>query len=387
MKTRIFSKVLVVATLVVACLSPLHAAALGTTSFSVSGNSATTGSATSVTINGNGSDLTNVTVRLSYDAAKLSCSGFSGGTGFTNTISQSCANGTAVITRSINGGAATVSGGFSVSTLNFTAISTGSANVSVTSADVPKNGVNDWNGVASGAAITISTPPVVQPPANNGGSGTGSGSTGGTGTPSTGGSTTPPTTGTGGTTTPTTPPAGTVEGTSTKTYTVTIKVVDNRGNEVKNASVTLDGKTAQTDKSGKVSFAAVKAGSYTVQARANNLSVSAKITLNTKNKTTQNFMVQLPSPKRTHWAVTSSGLVALIFATGFMVRRNKTTVTKPTEKEEKAAKSAGQQIVAKKTTKPAAKKKTATKSKTASSRKTVKPAAKKAATKSKIAKK
>lgn len=111
-----------------------------------------------------GNELTNVTFHMQYDDSKLSCSAssFSGSGQYPITVSASCGGGSAVITRFVTPGTL-VSGNQFFVALNFTTKATGAANVSVVKAIVPKNNVDDWDGITASRTFNVVAAPQPAP--------------------------------------------------------------------------------------------------------------------------------------------------------------------------------------------------------------------------------
>lgn len=152
----------------IALASPLtsvaSAAGSATLSFTSSANSVVVGSGVSVQIFENGTGVNVVTVHVTYDASKLSCSGVDTATSaFANGISATCGGGSATISRYTAPGT-TLNGSMKVATLNFTATAQGAASMSFgASSQIASTGVNIWNGASATKSITITTPVVVPP--------------------------------------------------------------------------------------------------------------------------------------------------------------------------------------------------------------------------------
>jgi hypothetical protein len=126
--------------------------------------------------------------------------------------------------------------------------------------------------------------------------------------------------------------------TTVKTFTATVIVIDSRGNVVPGATVTFNGKTATTDKNGKASFIGVTAGSYLVKATSGSLTASTNVTVNAKNKTTQNFMVTLPKAKSNRFGfLLGAGITGTIIGGG-LVYMNRKRAVKVVEEVKKVAK-------------------------------------------------
>ncbi len=135
-----------------------HAAGSATFSLSPSAGSYVKNSTFSVQVFENGTDVTVVTAKLTYDPAKLQCIGVTSTFGG-NPIPQgtSCGNGNI----SISGfSMSTVSGTQTVGTINFTTLSdSGSTSVNFGSgSQIASNGSNIWNGTISSATFTFSAP-------------------------------------------------------------------------------------------------------------------------------------------------------------------------------------------------------------------------------------
>lgn len=278
---------LIVATVASSLISGSVAAA-GSASLSMSPSSGSynNGSTISIVIGESSTEQVN-TIQADYvfDTSKLQFLGASCGGAF-EIAAQANANGLVCGTTTAKTGYQTVG------TVNFRTISSGTAVLSfsgsshiysTTQADV-------WNGNTSGASFMISNPaPVVDSPASTAPSATNNSAaaSAASNTPATQQSEANG--------------AGSVESVSIKLYTAIIKVLDSRGNTVKNAFVSLGTKTASTDRAGKASFSDVKPGTYDIKAVLGNLNYSGKITINNNSKTTQNFMVQLPKAKKNHY--------------------------------------------------------------------------------------
>jgi len=296
-----FSKVLVSAVLLgsFGFTAIAHAASAGM-SLSPTGGTKNVGTSFSVGIYENsGDEPVNVAeASLGFDASQLSLTGLRCGGGFEIAASVSGS--------SLSCGTVTPKTGSQlVGTATFRVLAgSGSGAVSITSGAVYSANTNsNIAGGMSGANFNFATPaPVVVTPAP---------------TPE-----------------PTPIPAPVQE----KLYTVSVKVVDHRGDAVKGATVQFYGKTATTDRNGRVSVTGVKAGTYDVAATHNNLKVSAKVTVNAKNKSTQNFMVELPRAKRGMFGtVLGAGAGIALIGGGYALTRKRTTAPEATKKTVKKA--------------------------------------------------
>lgn len=252
-----------VSALALSVISAPHAFAVGDAYFSLSPSSGsyTVGNSFTVTVyeTSSAGDNTNAAqANLSYNASLLQfnssslgaftlCTNNGGGGG---SVSVACA------------ASSTQSGTQAVVSVSFKVIASGTASVNLTSgSDIDStSGSSVWDGALKSASFNLSAPA------------TSSGSTG-TKTSATP-KTTSPTPAPAPTPTPPTPSPTTTQqpgGASNQqaNAAVTIIVTDTNGKPVKNAKVTLDGKTTMyTDAEGKANFAVETAGSHSVEVTA-----------------------------------------------------------------------------------------------------------------------
>lgn len=228
MTSKILATIFSATALVASIASPASAAATASYSIQANASAYTTGSNVSIQVTENGTDTKIVKVVMTYDPSKLSCAGFGASASFpSSTPSETCGNGTAVISR---GGPNGVTGSVSAGTVNFTAISAGSTTVSVTGGSAIY-GTDSWNSVPSSTSFTISAPaaPAPTPTPTP------------TPTPSTGGgSTKPSTTGSATTTTPSansTTSTPQVEGASTTTPSDDTKAIEDTKTDGSTAAI------------------------------------------------------------------------------------------------------------------------------------------------------
>jgi hypothetical protein len=319
------------------------ASAAGSASLNLSPNGGTydTGSTISVTVSENsGNDSVNVIqADVAYNGAQLQF------------ISASC-NGAFEIAASVSANGITCgtttpkTGGQIVGTMNFKALASGPISFAGSSAIYRStDNTNVWNGNTTGGNYTVSAPVVA--PVNTPAPITHSVIVKSSAPASTLPVVDPA---------PTPPITSAVDAASIKLFIVTIKVVDYRGNDVKNASVLFNGKTATSDKYGKVSFNGVTPGTYTVGASYGAASATTKITVNVKNKSTQYFMVKLPHVSTSHFGfLLGTGISLLIVGGGaFIVARNLRAAMagKAAAKKPVIAAARGKKATPKKATKP-----------------------------------
>lgn len=238
----------------------VRAAGSGTFSLSPASGTKVQGNNFSVTLYENSSNVSVVTANLTYSAATLQCLGVSGAGGFSGDIGSGCAGGNVTISKYITPGAAGLNGSQAVATISFRALtSSGSGNVSLNSGQIASDGVDTWNGAATSANFTMAAPAPVEPaPA----------------------------------------PAPAPAPVPAKIFTITILVVDSRGNPVRDATVTFAGKTAYTGRNGTIVFGLIKSGTYEVKAVKGNLSSTTSVTVFERNRTNQQFMIRLPAASR-----------------------------------------------------------------------------------------
>jgi hypothetical protein len=116
----------------------------------------------SVQIHENGDNVNVTTIKLAYDASKLTCNGVSTGSAFANAITATCGGGSVTLSNYATPGTA-VNGNAVVGTVNFTANATGTTAVSVApGTQVAGNGSNVWDGAANSATFTVIAPVVAQ---------------------------------------------------------------------------------------------------------------------------------------------------------------------------------------------------------------------------------
>lgn len=103
-----------------------------TLSMSPSSTSVTTGDNLNVSIYENGTNVSVVTINMSYDSTKLNCTNVNvASSAFANAISATCASGIATISRYIAPGSTGLNGSQLVGTLQFTATAEGTAQLAL----------------------------------------------------------------------------------------------------------------------------------------------------------------------------------------------------------------------------------------------------------------
>ncbi|MGZ6004737.1 MAG: cohesin domain-containing protein [Candidatus Saccharimonadales bacterium] len=274
--------------LAVVVLSALpNANASGTATLSLSPNSGTyaKGASFTVTVNeDSGSSTINaVQADLSYDQSKLQfislndnppASAFG--------ISAAASGGSGNVTFQM-GNITPLSGSHPVGTVTFKTLVDGPGSTSVSFDDTSKILTNDstpvdvWNHSPTGATYSLKAP------ATSGGGGSGSGSTTTKKTTtSTTQSTAPSTISPSPTqqqSDPTAPVPASSDSSTSGSYLVAIKVVDNKGHVVSAATVTLGSTQAKTDTTGVASFSGITAGVYKVAVKTGSLKGNSTITV------------------------------------------------------------------------------------------------------------
>jgi hypothetical protein len=162
MKTKLVSILATAAFLSTALMSPVaHAAGTASYSLSPNGGSYTQNSNFTLQVHENGASVNVVTAKLTYNPAQLTCTGVGGSTAFANTIVASCSGGSVTISRytandPTTGTPTVVSGDQIVGSISFTAIATGSANVSFAAgSQIASAGANIWDGNTAGGTYNI----------------------------------------------------------------------------------------------------------------------------------------------------------------------------------------------------------------------------------------
>lgn len=323
-----FSKVLTAAVVMFSLsVSTLTASAAGSANLSISpaSGSKTINSTFSANVYENsGTEPVNVVeTSLAFDASKLRLTSFKCSSKF-EIVAPSPANG-------ISCGTVTPKTGSQlVGTATFKALTnSGSGTITFSGAQVYSSNSNQniWNGNTNGANFTFTNPAPAPAP---------------------------------------TPAPAPAPAPAPKIFTITILVVDSRGNPARDAEVIFNGKTVKSNKRGKAVFSDVKSGTYGVKATKGSLSASTSVIVYEKNKTSQQFMISLPSARRTGnsalviFGGTLSGLLAA--ASVVVATRKYGKKTAATAHATKAKKATGKAVDAKKSTKSAKKVKTATKS-------------------------
>ena len=122
----------------------------------------TQGNNFSVQIHENGDAVNVTTIKLAYDASKLTCNGVSTGSAFANAITATCGGGSVTLSNYATPGTS-VSGDAVVGTVSFTANAAGTTAVSVApGTQVASNGSNVWDGAGNSASFTVIAPVVAQ---------------------------------------------------------------------------------------------------------------------------------------------------------------------------------------------------------------------------------
>lgn len=159
-------KIIAAQILLVASMTTGSAMAAGSATLTLSPSSgqATQGSSYVVSVYENGNDVNVVTVRLNYDASKLSCDSgsVSSSAAFPNSVTVSCGGGQAVISRYTSAGSTAPSGSL-VANVTFNVVGdSGAATVSVADgSQIASNGANVWDGVKGSVSVSLSAAPVV----------------------------------------------------------------------------------------------------------------------------------------------------------------------------------------------------------------------------------
>lgn len=330
MKRNIFKSITTGIIFASMVFAPFAAHAAGSGSFALSPASGTKvkGNNFSVTLYENSSNVSVVTASLTYSADTMQCLGVSGAGAFSGDIGSGCAGGNINISKYITPGAAGLNGSQAVATMSFRALtSAGSGNINLTSGQIASDGVDTWNGAPTAANFSFVAPaPVVIEPA------------------------------------PAPAPAPAPVPVPAKVFTITILVVDSRGNAVQDATVTFAGKTAYSGRNGTIAFGNIKAGTYTVKATKGTVSASTSVTVYERNRTTQQFMVRLPaSGRRLNTALVTTGatLAGLLAAASIITMfRNSRRVAKnqAAAAAAKTNKTTKKVVTSNKTAKPLAKK-------------------------------
>lgn len=305
--------------------------AAGSASFSlaVTSGSFTKGSKVTLALYENsGSTGTNaVQANIGYDNSKLEIVHQSGGrdadftgSSFGIVAEAKEANGHIRIGAGVTpsgGTGATVTGKQLVAKIIFT-VKSGSGSTSFnfesgTNIVDPSDGSNIWNGNTAGGTFGLKSPP---------------GSGGSSKPPSSGGSTSKPKTPTPATTptitpteekkqkaNPTEPVIASLNPTEVgSTYIVAIKVLDNDGKPVNNATVSLGGSSSQTDDTGIAGFVGIAAGTYDVEAKAGNKVLGkSTITVDGNKVASDVQQFEIKAKKKLNWTL-YAGIGALILA-------------------------------------------------------------------------
>ncbi len=339
-KIRLLLAILMVAGTGLLVIS-VQAAGSAALTLNPSSGSYSNGSNITVTIKENSTDQINtVQADLAYDSSKLEFISINTAVStFDYPLSATGGGGTVSIARGVSNGG-TLTGTQTVAAVTFRVlVGSGSTVISFKSSSAvvrPSDGQNVWNGSTTGGTYTLTTPPPASCPAGQ------------TGTPpncSTPASS--PTTNTTTTTTTTKPTTTTsslspsaavqqanpdapvpvaMETTGASGYLVALKVLDDNGQPVHDAEVTLDGtKKAKTDSTGIASFADILAGSHEVEVKTSSGSVRSTIDVTADKPVTdvQEFEVKLASKKSNAVGGLLGGGSALLglIAIGFLVWR------------------------------------------------------------------
>ncbi|MDB5160445.1 MAG: hypothetical protein JWO99_708 [Candidatus Saccharibacteria bacterium] len=170
---------LLIAVLAIVALPVSSAFAANPASFSLipSASSVVKGGSFTVSVYENGDNVNAVTTKLTFNSSLLQLNGTSCGGSFASSITET--NGQTCFTA----GGSTVNGNVLALNATFTALSTGSASVSIASGSKivsSDTNTNIWNGAASATSVTVTAPATTPPtqPTTGGGSGSTSGSTG-----------------------------------------------------------------------------------------------------------------------------------------------------------------------------------------------------------------
>lgn len=170
---KLFVSTIVTAGLALFAAAPAMAATPASFSLSPSNGTKTVGSTLSVGIYENGDNVNAVTVKLSYDATKLSCAGIGGSGAFPSEISASCGGGSVTISRYVAPGNPAVNGSQLVGTLNFAVVNpAASSSLSFAAgSQIASNGTNTWDGGSFGGSYVFVAAPVTPPSTTNPGRG------------------------------------------------------------------------------------------------------------------------------------------------------------------------------------------------------------------------
>lgn len=295
-----------------------------------------------------GSETINaVQADLSYDTSKLQFISLSTAGAF-NYCDPSSGGGGGNISFACASTAGALTGNQTVGTITFKAlVGSGSSPVTFKSSSAivrTPDAANIWNTSTAGGTYSFTTPstptcpsgqtgtyPNCSTPSTGGGGGS-TGSTGSTntkpsGSGSTGSSSSTPTTTPTESTNPTTTPTtvnenGTVEGGTM----VAVRVLDDKGNPVADATVTIGNATAKTDKTGVASFTSIKPGNYTVIAKtAKGGQVKAAVTVkaSTGIGKVQSFDLKVKAPNYTLiYVILGVVVVAGAGVIAFILHRN-----------------------------------------------------------------
>jgi len=146
----------------VAASTPVLAANPASVTLTPGSASYTQGNSFSVQIHENGDAVNVTTIKLAYDASKLTCNGVSTGSAFSNAITATCGGGSVTLSNYATPGTS-VSGDAVVGSVSFTANATGSTAVSVApGTQIASNGSNVWDGAANSATFTVAAAAAAQ---------------------------------------------------------------------------------------------------------------------------------------------------------------------------------------------------------------------------------